>query len=112
MVSGNDAHGEAGPEYWTTLNPCAEPLCEAAENPSPVSSVVLVTVKSIIYSNKRYSVFGNMCKKTDGDNGRCGVSGWTRRETEVPVPVPRAVCRREGRGEVNELAFVIGWMDA
>ena len=52
MVSGNDAHGEAGPEYWTTLNPCAEPTCEAAENPSPVSSGVLVTVKSMIYSNK------------------------------------------------------------
>ena len=68
MVSGNDAHGEAGPEYWTTPNPCAEPMCEAAENPSPVSSGVLVTVKSMIYSNKRYSVFGNMCKKTDGDN--------------------------------------------
>ena len=68
MVSGNDEHGEAGPEYWTTPNPCAKPMCEAAENPSPVSSGVLVTVKSMIYSNydKRYSVFGNMCK-TDGD---------------------------------------------
>ena len=50
MVSGNDAHGEAGPEYWTTPNPCAEPMCEAAENPSPVSSGVLVTVGSMIYS--------------------------------------------------------------
>ena len=36
MVSGNDAHGEAGPEYWTTPNPCAEPMCEAAENLSHV----------------------------------------------------------------------------
>ena len=68
MVSGNDAHGEAGPEYWTTPNPCAEPMCEAAENLSTVSSGVLVTVKSMIYSNKRYSVFGNMCKQADGDN--------------------------------------------
>ena len=84
MVSGNDAHGEAGPEYWTTPNPCAEPMCEAAENLSTVSSGVLVTVKSIIYSNKeyklrlhynkeysyRYSVFGNLCKQADGDNDR------------------------------------------
>ena len=23
----------------------------------------------MIYSNKRYSVFGNLCKKADGDNG-------------------------------------------
>ena len=68
MVSGNDAHGEAGPEYWTTPNPCAEPTCEAAENPSPVSSGVLVAVKSMIYPNKRYSVFGNLSKKADGDN--------------------------------------------
>ena len=68
MVSGNGAHGEAGPEYWTTPNPCAEPMCEAAENPSPVSSCVLVIVKSMIYSNKRYSVFGNLSKKADGDN--------------------------------------------
>ena len=30
----------------------------------------LVTVKSMIYSNKEYSVFGNMCKTTDGDNPR------------------------------------------
>ena len=68
MVSGNDAHGEAGPEYWATLNPCAGPVCEAAENLPHDSSGVLVTVKSMIYSNydKRYSVFGNMCK-TDGD---------------------------------------------
>ena len=44
-------------------------MCGAAENPSPVPSGVLVTVKSMIYSNnKRYSVFGNVCKKTDGDN--------------------------------------------
>ena len=68
MVSGNDAHGEAGPEYWTTLNPCAEPMCEAAENLSHVSSGVLVTVKSMIYSNEEYSVFGNLCKKAAGDN--------------------------------------------
>ena len=34
----------------------------------PVSSGVLATVKSMIYSDKRYTVFGNMCKKTDGDN--------------------------------------------
>ena len=54
MVSGNDAHGEAGLGYWTTPNPCAEPMCEAAESPSPVSSGVLVTVKSMIYSNKGY----------------------------------------------------------
>ena len=67
MVSGNDAHGEAGPEYWTTPNPCAKPMCEAAENPSPVSSCVFVKVKSMVYSsNNGYSVFGNrsMCKKT------------------------------------------------
>ena len=68
MVSGNDAHGEAGPEYWTTPNPCAEPMCEAAENLSPVSSGVLVTVKSMICPNKEYSVFGNLCKQADGDN--------------------------------------------
>ena len=68
---GYDAHGEVGPEYWTTLNPCAEPMCEAAENLSHVSSGVLVTVKSMIYSNERYSVFGNMCKQADGDNGQC-----------------------------------------
>ena len=37
-------------------------------NLSPVSSGVLVTVKSMIYSNKEYSVFGNLCKTTDGDN--------------------------------------------
>ena len=73
MVSGNDAHGEAGPEYWTTLNPCAEPMREAAENPSHVSSGVLVTVKSMIYSNKRYSVFGNLCKQADGDNLYAGL---------------------------------------
>ena len=48
-------------QSWATLDPCAEPTCEAAENPSPVSSGVLVTVKSAIYSNKRYSVFGNLC---------------------------------------------------
>ena len=72
LVSGNEAHGEAGPEYWTTLNPCAEPMCEAAENPSPVSSGVLVTVKSMIYSKKRYSVFGNLSKKADGDNHLSG----------------------------------------
>ena len=68
MVSGNDAHGEAGPEYWATLNPCAGPVCEAAENLPHDSSGVLVTVKSMIYSNKRYSVFGNLSKKADGDN--------------------------------------------
>ena len=27
-------------------------------------------VKSMIYSNKEYSVFGNLCKKADGDNAR------------------------------------------
>ena len=59
---------QAGPEYWATLNPFAEPMCEAAENPSPVSSGVVVAVRSTIYSNKRYSGFGNMCEKTDGDN--------------------------------------------
>ena len=26
-----------------------------------------MTVKSMIYSNKEYSVFGNLCKKADGD---------------------------------------------
>ena len=30
---------------WTALHLCAEPMSEAAENPSPVSSGVLVTVK-------------------------------------------------------------------
>ena len=55
-------------QSWAALDPCAEPASEAAENPSPVSSGVLVTVKSAIYSNKRYRVFGNMCKQADGDN--------------------------------------------
>ena len=61
-----------GSKSWAALNPCAESTCEAAENPSPASSGVLVTVKSMVYSNKRYSVFGNtrndVCKKADGDN--------------------------------------------
>ena len=55
-------------QSWVALDPCAEPMCEAAENLSHVSPGVLVTVKSMIYSNKEYSVFGNMCKTTDGDN--------------------------------------------
>ena len=77
-VEGRDGRGgewframtrmEGVSQPWATLDPCAEPTCEAAENPSPVSSGVLVTVKSMIYSNKRYSVFGNMCKQGDGDN--------------------------------------------
>ena len=29
------------------------------------------TEPSMIYSNKEYSVFGNLCKTTDGDNGEC-----------------------------------------
>ena len=35
-----------------------------------------MTVKSMIYSNKDYSVFGNLCKTTDGDNAQfCIVRG-------------------------------------
>ena len=30
--------------------------------------VFLVTVKSVILLNEEYSVFGNLCKKADGDN--------------------------------------------
>ena len=48
---------------WTALHLCAEPMSEAAENPSPVSSGVLVTVRLYVYSNKRcfeYSVFGKL----------------------------------------------------
>ena len=45
---------------WTALHLCAEPMSEAAENPSPVSSGVLVTVKLYVYSNKGYSVFGKL----------------------------------------------------
>ena len=48
-------------QSWAAPDPCAEPMGEAAEDPSPASSGVLVTVKSMIYSNKRYSVFGNLC---------------------------------------------------
>ena len=33
--------------------------------------VFLVTVKSVIYSNEGYSVFGNLCKKAGGDNIIC-----------------------------------------
>ena len=55
-------------QSWAALDPCAEPMCEAAENLSHVSPGVLVTVKSMIYSNKEYSVFGNLCKQADGDN--------------------------------------------
>ena len=62
-----------GSKSWAALDPCAEPTCEAAENPSPVSSGVLVTVTSMIYANKGYSVFGNVCKKADGDNPPSGV---------------------------------------
>ena len=39
-------------QSWAALDPCAEPTSEAAENPSPVSSGVLVTVKCVIYSNE------------------------------------------------------------
>ena len=41
---------------------CAEPMSEAAENPSPVSSGVLVTVELYVYSNKGCycSVFGKL----------------------------------------------------
>ena len=39
-------------QSWAALDPCAEPNGEAAENSSPVSSGVLVTVKSVIYSMK------------------------------------------------------------
>ena len=46
-------------QSWAALYPCAEPTREAAENLSHVSSGVLVTVKSMIYLNKEYSVFGN-----------------------------------------------------
>ena len=46
---------------WTALHLCAEPMSEAAENPSPVSSGVLVTVKLYVYSNKGYSVFVRIC---------------------------------------------------
>ena len=46
-----------GSKSWAALDLCAGPTCEAAENPSPVSSGVLVTVKSMVYSNKGYSVF-------------------------------------------------------
>ena len=45
-------------------------MCEAAGNLSHVSSGVLVAVKPMIYSNKEYSVFGNLCKQADGDNPR------------------------------------------
>ena len=48
VASGNDAHGR-WVQMWAALYPCAEPTCEAVENPSPVSSGVLVTVKSMIY---------------------------------------------------------------
>ena len=57
---------------WTALHLCAEPTSEAAENPSPVSSGVLVTVRLYVYSNKRYSVFGKLYESADGDNPRCG----------------------------------------
>ena len=30
----------------------------------------------MIYSNKEYSVFGNLCKKADGDNGKFSISEW------------------------------------
>ena len=59
---------KGGSQSWATLDPCAELTSEAAENSSPVSSGVLVTVKSVIYSNEGHSVFGNLCKKADGDN--------------------------------------------
>ena len=39
-------------QSWAALDPSAEPMGEAAENSSPVSSGVLVTVKSVIYSMK------------------------------------------------------------
>ena len=55
-------------QSWAALYPCAGPTCKAAGNLSHVSSGVLVTVKSMIYSNKEYCVFGNLCKKADGDN--------------------------------------------
>ena len=53
---------------WTALHLCAEPMSEAAENPSPVSSGVLVTVRLYVYSNKGYSVFGKLYESADGDN--------------------------------------------
>ena len=56
---------------WTALRLCAEPMSEAAENPSPVSSGVLVTVKLYVYSNKGYSVFGKLYESADGDNAFC-----------------------------------------
>ena len=55
---------------WTALHLCAEPMSEAAENPSPVSSGVLVTVRLYVYSNKGYSVFGKLYESADGDNAR------------------------------------------
>ena len=67
-----------GSKSWAALDLCAEPTCETAENPSPVSSGVLVTIKSMIYSNnKGYSVFGNMCKQADGDNADCFTGGYS-----------------------------------
>ena len=84
------------------LYPCAEPMCEAAENLSHVSSGVLVTVKSMIYSNKEYSVFGNLCKQADGDNAVGRERPCILRTFERVVKGWRAharlVGRRRGRG--------------
>ena len=55
-------------QSWAALDPCAEPMGEAAENSSPVSLGVFSDCQVCDLLNEEYSVFGNFCKKADGDN--------------------------------------------
>ena len=66
---------------WTALHLCAEPMSEAVENPSPVSSGVLVTVKLYVYANKGYSVCLFLAN--------CMSRMSQRTATECPMPMPQ-----------------------
>ena len=55
-------------QSWAALDPWAEPSAKLRRTHHLSLQVFLVTVKSVIYSNEGYSVFGNLCKKADGDN--------------------------------------------